>query len=185
MRFIFLVLSLLALPCFYGQADNQIRWNENYRLHYSDFQATPPADRQSTKATTSAAIEVHFEQAGEALNISVWNYFTKNESWMRNESKNEYTLKHEQGHFDITEIFTRRIRKKLSGTKMNKRNCQSRIKKIFTKQYDKYKKTQVKYDKATSFAVKEKEQQKWINKIAAELKELDAYKSSEITIKFK
>ncbi len=48
-------------------------------------------------------------------------FFDRQRSWVKNEAKLDYVLRHEQGHFDIFEVYTRKIRKALSEKKLIKK----------------------------------------------------------------
>lgn len=181
MRFVFLFFCSVL----FSSAQQRFSWSENYKLHYEDFQGPIPANETFIKATTAAVIEVSFEQVGNMVHVTVINYFKKNESWMMNEAKIEYALNHEQGHFDIAEIYARKIRKKLQETKLNPHKNGAEITKIFEKIGKKHLQAQKKYDKATSYSIKEKNQKEWTKKIADELKELEAYKEPLVKMPFK
>ena len=176
---LFLVIS------FFSYAQEKIYWSENYKIQYDDFQGAVPGNETYIKATTASVIEVAFEQVGDVVIVSVSNFLKKNESWMKNEAKIAYALNHEQGHFDISEIHARRIRKKLLETKLDKWKGGSEITTIFDKLRKKHLRAQRKYDKATSYSIKEKNQIEWTKKIADELKELEAYKNPKLEMKFK
>ena len=45
--------------------------------------------------------------------------------------KTDYILKHEQGHFDIAEIFARKLNKKMSEYKFNKTTYKTDLKNIY------------------------------------------------------
>lgn len=182
-------LILSSLLCFIlvhvkAQHDNII-WNENSRLTYDDFRGPVPGDKLDHKAITFSVIEIKFDQSAETVNVNVLSYFQKDLSWMRNDWKNDYTLRHEQGHFDITEIHARKARKRLDGMKISRRTGKKKINKICQKLVKQHHKAQEKYDNATSYSIREKNQKEWSAKIAKELKKLDAYKNSTVVLKLK
>ena len=186
MRFIFLFFAQIVVLFSNAQQNNIINWSQSYRLTYEDFQATVPGNaNKAIQGTTDASIELNFEQVGDVVNVSLVSYFKRHDSWIRTEAKNEYTLKHEQGHFDIAEIFARKMRKALQKKKLDRRNGASQIKKIFNKLLKKYLETQKEYDNATGHSIKVKDQEKWIQKISDELKELEAYKETTLVMRFK
>ena len=55
--------------------------------------------------------------------------FNEKKSWVVRGKETPELLKHEQGHFDIAEIYARKIRKKLQATKLHKKNGAEQIKK--------------------------------------------------------
>lgn len=162
-----------------------INWNENVRLSYDDFKGPVPGNKLEQKAITFSVIEIKFDQSAESVKVNVLSYFQRDLSWMRNDWKNDYTLRHEQGHFDITELHARKVRKKLEGMKISRKNGDKKVNKVCQKLIKQHHKAQVKYDKATSFSIREKNQKEWSAKIAKDLKKLDAYKNSTITLKWK
>lgn len=184
MRLILSSFLCLLLFLVKAQHDNII-WNENKRLTYDDFKGPVPADKLDHKAITFSMIEIKFDQTAESVKANVFSYFQRDLSWMRNDWKNDYTLRHEQGHFDITEIHARKVRKKLSGMKISRKNGKEKINKACKKLVKQHHKAQEKYDNATSYSIREKNQKEWSAKIAKELKKLDAYKNSTVELKLK
>jgi hypothetical protein len=183
-RKIFLIiLSSLALSSI--AQGPIIVWDEKTPLKYEDFIGPVPGDKLDHQAVTFSVIEIKFEQTSGSVKVNVLSYFKKDLSWMRNSAKNSYTLRHEQGHFDITEIHARKIRKKLSGMRISRKTGDKKVTKICKKYIEQHHKAQKTYDKATSFSIREKNQKKWTAKLAAQLKKLDAYKSSEVGMKLK
>src|SRR3990170_3299813 len=109
-----MILRIL-LAAFIGMAfveprssNDLIQWSDNYRLTWDDFQATPP--KNATKAAlTSSSIFMKFETEGSSLRYDISCNFDKKHSWGR--VKNAHILAHEQGHFDIAEIYARKLNK--------------------------------------------------------------------------
>lgn len=93
-----------------------ILWQKDKRLNYEDFQSVqdttflvygyPANGAAMTKIETTFMIDVN-----NNLTFSVVNKFLKKKSWIKNQKP--LVLAHEQGHFDISEIYARKIRKKL------------------------------------------------------------------------
>lgn len=182
MRYTLLLLTIsLSLFTF----SQNVIWSDNYKLKYEDFQKTPPTDQNVRKAETAAKIEIKPQSKPDGIEMKIYCYFKKNESWMRNDYKNQYTLDHEQGHFDIAEIHVRRLRKELQETKVSRVTGGKKIKRICKKHFRNMMSTQREYDNATSYSVREENQKMWVMKITRELKELDTYKSTVVMVKFK
>jgi hypothetical protein len=97
----------------YFQEDT-IRWAKDYKLDYSDFQGPPQINKASgaaydTFAISTCSIKYHIKIDSGKKKIDAQAIFLKSQSWMI--SKNASVLKHEQGHFDITEIYAKRFQK--------------------------------------------------------------------------
>jgi hypothetical protein len=179
--------TLLLLLLLNFKAQN-IYWNENYRLTYDDFAGAVPGFKKKmitfkTMAITNASIDFKFDRKDDKLNLNLTSYFIKNGSWMRPEGKNDYVLRHEQGHFDITEIYARKLRKRLDGMSVNRMLANRKLNRIVKRYVRRLKRAQRSYDLKTSYAVREKNQTEQVERIARKLKELDAYKNTMVTIK--
>jgi hypothetical protein len=104
------------------QVDTIVKWSEDYRLSYTDFVRKQASTRDSAaQYDTLALIDcfIKYEikiQAGKRLihAYAAMNYHT---SWMKIE--NPDVLKHEQGHFDLTEIYARRFEKAVNDTSIH------------------------------------------------------------------
>jgi hypothetical protein len=185
MRFLIVIYMFSLVTLLQGQ-NNEIEWTSNYRLVYDDFKGGIPGNEpKTTKALTYSVIDLDVKQVGQEIHTYIRTYFKYYNSWMRPESRTDYTLKHEQGHFDITEIYSRKLRKKLMGLKVKRKGGDKQILSIAKKLIKQHLKYQAKYDKDTGFAIKEKNQAEWIIKIAKELKELEAYKEATVKMQFK
>ncbi len=179
----FILFFLISL---FGKAQDNITWEESYRLKTEDFLQPVPGDVDiRIQGLTNAIIDVNYKQEGTAVRVTVDCFFRKSQSWIRPTADQVYTLKHEQGHFDIAEIYARKVRKKLQGMKLHKTNGEAQIKKAWNKSFKEYLEAQKEYDDATSHAIKVKKQAEWIVKIAEQLKDLEAYKNSSFLMQFK
>ena len=181
----FALLSFL-ITCLstFGQITDTILWRESYKLQWVDFQATPD-ENSNTRARTAASLFCYPEYKGNGIICKVLCYFERQSSWVQKNHKLDYILKHEQGHFDLYEVYARILRKRLSEMKFKRKDLESDLNKMVEKLGKESRARQKKYDKATGFAKNEVNQQKWLKKIAEELKELEQYKNSEITLSVK
>src|SRR5690625_3492554 len=88
----------------------------------------------------------------------------KYDSWVK--EKKELLLNHEQIHFNITELYTRKIRKDLQKyLDDNKSHELDSIAKIYHCLEDEFWETQFLYDKETNHSKNTVEQKKWDRKI--------------------
>lgn len=128
--------------------DSIIIWNKNRKLTWDDFQNKVLEPPQFDAAGVSTGIEflpkiISNKNINE---ITVFAVASKSESWVMNPSKE--LLDHEQIHFDITELFTRKLRKGISDyLKENKRYELDTIQEIYYKFQNKLDYIQDKYDK--------------------------------------
>ena len=113
---IFFLIGFISLMSFSFVKDNFILWQENKKLKIQDFKAdnkdTIKVNRQQFLGAISA-IRIEYSSFQRNKNsvpdFSIKTYFDPNESWML--LKNDYVLQHEQIHFDLTELYARKMRK--------------------------------------------------------------------------
>ena len=113
---IFFFVGFITLLSFSFVKDEFILWQENKKLKIQDFKAenkdTVKVNQQQFLGAISA-IRIEYSSFQRNKNsvpdFSVKTYFDPNESWML--LKNDYVLQHEQIHFDLTELYARKMRK--------------------------------------------------------------------------
>ena len=113
---IFFFIGFISLMNFSFVKDEFILWQENKKLKIQDFKAdnkdTIKVNRQQFLGAISA-IRIEYSSFQRNKNsvpdFSIKTYFDPNESWML--LKNDYVLQHEQIHFDLTELYARKMRK--------------------------------------------------------------------------
>lgn len=113
---IFFFIGFISLMSFSFVKDDFILWQENKKLKIQDFKAenkdTIKVNRQQFLGAISA-IRIEYSSFQRNKNsvpdFSIKTYFDPNQSWML--LKNDYVLQHEQIHFDLTELYARKMRK--------------------------------------------------------------------------
>lgn len=97
----------------HAQDSNTIYWTEGAKLQLADFRGRRSPGDHSYIGKTAATIVPAIKYTGDSFCYKVDCVFDKNNSVIKGRSQS--VLEHEQGHFDITEIVARQIRKNLSG----------------------------------------------------------------------
>lgn len=171
----YLLLYLLATP-FVGIAqDNNeelIDWSVSHRLTWNDYKANP--DRESgAAATTTTYLGIEYTMSGNNFSYKIHSRFSKDRSWGLH--KTGYILSHEQGHFDIAEIFARKLNKRMIEYKFNKRKYQQDLSRIYQEIVDEKEEMQNDYDKETNHSINKTKQEEWLKKIGSMLEELKDY----------
>lgn len=96
--------------------EEKIIWQENRKLTWADFRGVPNR-ADSFVASTNSGISFSFSlkesEQGIEVDYTVLSNFYPDLSWHRPDRVNEYILQHEQTHFDISELFARKLRMKL------------------------------------------------------------------------
>lgn len=154
--------------------DKVIVWSKTRKLTWNDFQGNISHDKtnevinvykegEQDAARSRMTIALYFQCEGNKANHKIRAEFEKNNSWYNAKYKTESVLSHEQLHFDITELYARKLKAKLAALKSPcdksfvgkeyQSNDQAFVE--FTKQYD----------IETSHGVNKVEQSNWENKI--------------------
>ena len=165
-------LLLLLSPLFaLSQNANEelLNWNTGKRLDWEDYKSRPDA-RSDAAASTSTYLGINYSISGSSFSYKITCSFSKNKSWGR--YKTEYILSHEQGHFDITEIFARKLNKKISEYRFDRASYQADLQKIYQNILDEKEQFQNQYDEETDFSRNKEKQAEWLIKISKILDEL-------------
>jgi len=162
-----------------------IYWHER-KLEWKDFEYKPK-ELSKPSAITSSGIEFNRNSNDiKSLNLIVIACFNKKESWRKEKEINVETLNHEQKHFDITEIFARKLRKSIKDTVFENivvaQKAINIIHKNIMKEWDIY---QDKYDAETKHSIDKEKQLEWDKKIEDELIELKNFTNNVITLEFR
>lgn len=104
--------------------EDVLKWEENVQLTWSDFKGKP-TKLGDVVALTASGISLGFsieEKNGEAVgfNYKAEAHFYPKRSWVHQKKASVPILKHEQLHFDITELHVRKLRKSIGDLKLSK-----------------------------------------------------------------
>jgi hypothetical protein len=160
-------LLLVLLPFVISGDDHLIDWSASRKLTWDDFQARPDVNSPMV-ALTSSTIKIEFGFNDKLFTHSISCRFNKQKSWVTR--KNDYILKHEQGHFDITEIHARILKKELLAYKFNGKTVNKDINDIYNDVMKQHVSTQQTYDLQTNHSIDSTKQRLWDNKIDSLLK---------------
>ena len=158
-----LPLMFLSLP-----EEDFIKWQESRRLTWEDFKAEP-MKLGNTAAMTTTHLGFAYNVSNGKVTYRIDCRFEKNKSWGL--VKNDWILRHEQGHFDIAEIFARRLNRLTSEYQFNRTSFQKDIDGIYRSVVDEKEKFQQHYDDETDYSRNKTNQEEWFKKIEAELKQ--------------
>ena len=170
---LFFIIALLPLlsPAQEGQ-DDLIQWNQRAKLTWADYQGKADPDAGAA-ASTATFLGVEYNFRNGSLGYTITCSFSRSKSWGLH--KNDYILAHEQGHFDIAEIFARQLHKKLKAYIFDKTNYQADLRKIYEDITAAKEAMQNKYDQETNHSINKERQAEWQEKIRKELQSLAAF----------
>ncbi len=175
-----LIFCLLFLVVGKNTNEETMIWNESRKLTWDDFRANPDADSDAVALTASGiTFGYSVKTSGERIidfSVSVEAHFYPNKSWYLKDTGNAYILGHEQLHFDITELYTRKFREQLERLVVNQ-NVKEQMQRLHTSTNEALNETQKRYDAQSTHSINVDMQKQWETFIQEELKKLDKYKS--------
>jgi predicted secreted Zn-dependent protease len=86
-------------------------------------------------------------------------------------NKTAHVLKHEQGHFDIAEIFARKLFRQMTEYRYNNRTYKEDLTAIYDNIVAEKAKMQGDYDRETNHSLNRYKQNEWLKKIEALLED--------------
>ena len=165
-------LICFSTPLFAAAQDANeelLNWNTGKRLVWSDYKSKPDAGSDAA-ASTATYLGINYNITSSSFTYKITCSFSKNKSWGR--YKTDYILSHEQGHFDITEIFARKLNKRISEYKFDRTTYKSDLQKIYQDILDEKEGFQNQYDEETDFSRNKEKQAEWLKKIEKLLEDL-------------
>ncbi|MFK7811738.1 MAG: DUF922 domain-containing protein [Maribacter sp.] len=168
----FLVLMLMSFQ--QPQDYDVISWSANSRLNWKNFQGKVPLSARAA-ATTASGITYRFSTSGTKENMEVDfkidTFFYPTKSWYQPELCDALILSHEQLHFDISELFARKMKKRLHQETFTHRNVKAKVKTIYREIMKELDAFQDQYDSETNFSRDREQQLIWNKKIENLLEE--------------
>lgn len=156
------------------KVDDTVLWSSQQKLSWNDFKAAPDYAQYRIAALSQSGI-MHYKYCKDGyLQFQVRAYFEKQNSWVRPESRTPSYLSHEQLHFDITELYTRKILKALEEKGLT---CEqgADFEKLIQSYLVKWRLAQMNYDLETSHSNNKEAQKEWSEHIQYELSKYQKY----------
>ena len=148
-----------------------ITWSAGRRLTLADFQARAPLG-DPLSASTSSNIKADAACQDYVFSSTVAATFDPGTSWVRNPQKaSEALLRHEQLHFDITEVYARIMRQRLRlfAARANCEKLQPAFNNTTKLVYADWNREQNRYDQETNHGLNAVRQAAWEKQTAAKL----------------
>lgn len=163
-----LFTSLIFFFCVKSYAqniDDTIHWRENYKIRWEDFIGIPNSDRWSAVIYTLLEYKYYRHSLNYTFLTSAVMY--KQKSWVDTNKVQdyEYSLNHEQKHFDLSEIYARKLLTALKNAELTSSNIRSESQRICDKISSELDTVQVEYDRQTLHGNNYRIQEEWNEKI--------------------
>ncbi|AUC75739.1 hypothetical protein CW732_08650 [Olleya sp. Bg11-27] len=177
LKYLFMFAGFFLLQ---SDAMEELEWNANYKLSWSDFKGQPNPDTDAVAVTASGITFSYSLQRRnkkiEGFKTVVKAFFYPEHSWCKSEKVDTHVLGHEQLHFDITELHARIFRARITKVVLN-----DSLPQIFQEMHDtidlELADMQHNYDSESAYSINVEGQKKWKDSVAIRLKALDKFKS--------
>lgn len=168
----------VSLDTFSQNNDSLKCWCNGDKLKWDDFKGKIPDNGNSylSAGTGYGLIPVRTRKNG-LLSYNIKVVFKKYASWKRDTA--DYLLAHEQLHFDIAELYARKLRKAIQDVSKTNQNLTEEVfNTVIQELYLENARMQRKYDEETINGIIAESQIEWEKKISLELKKLEKYAST-------
>ena len=174
----FISVALMMFSLFHspdlknGNEDEYIDWQENRRLNWSDFEGQVNRDSEAA-ALTSTYLGFQYRVKNNVFTYNIACRFAKKRSWGL--IKNDWILNHEQGHFDISELYARYLHQAIAEYPLNLKNLKADLDLLYQEHMEYKEEFQNQYDTETNYSRNKEKQIEWSKKINELLLEMEDY----------
>lgn len=154
---------------------NEVIWEESSKLDWADFSHNHQNEHYA--ALTASGISFSYTAKETTYDIEIFAVFDKDESWVNTKKASRKLLKHEQLHFDITELWTRKMRKAVTQAAYIDNAILSEL---YEEHLKGLSKMQAFYDEESHHSLNNKMQQEWEAGVQQELAKLSDYSSPTV-----
>lgn len=148
-----------------------LEWKVGRPLTWDDYRLKVFKSNRGQLAITSVKHSVRGELNNEIPDFEVKVIFVVNDSWTTDKT-DTLLLAHEQLHFDIGELFRRKIVKRINGLRKQGEKQKAIYRYVIRKELSEFRNYSKNYDKSTKHGVLKAEQKKWEMIVWEELKRL-------------
>ena len=103
----------------YAQTGADLTWTQHPVLTWDDFKGQPPKFVTYPSALSDTGFRYQLVCRDGMLDIEASAFFSPSRSWVKPNDKNPELLKHEQGHYDMAEVYALRLRKAVRDAKIS------------------------------------------------------------------
>ncbi len=175
MKIFFAILFLLLG---FQSEEEKIIWNLDRPLTWKDFRANVPTNADFV-ASTNTGISFGYSYSNNngkiEVKFSIESFIHPEKSWVQKDKVDAYILAHEQTHFDISELFSRMLKKKLKEKKFSKQ-AKSEIEKIYHQNEKQRRAMQAQYDLESNHSRNKEREIYWRKYVSKQLTNYESWK---------
>ena len=159
-------------------AQDTLVWRSDSMLIKEDFKAKRGG---SNEGLTASTFIIYPKEKNGTMIFTVEAIFLKSKSYLKEDSP--YIIKHEQLHFDICELYARKLRQLIAEKDFKKvKKIVEEIQRMYNKTFADCQREETKYDNDTEHSMNAAKQKVWNDLVAQQLKDLEKYASTEVNI---
>lgn len=173
-----------------GCAQNQnVQWSAHRKLSWNDFSKVPDSAevgyQQWFTAVTQTSYAHSATQKNNKIIVQLKTIFhkelskVKSEIFARPDSVRQQLLAHEQLHFDLAEIYRRKMVQEIENAVLLNQ-YKKEIAKIVSKYQSEFNKEQLLYDRETMHGMDKTAQKEWASSIARQLQQSQNFSKTSI-----
>ncbi|MEJ2593992.1 MAG: DUF922 domain-containing protein [bacterium] len=178
-----MLIFVLHVNSLFGQAGRcnetsrgtAIDWTPEIKLRWSDFRADKKGNVAFSVASSSCGFGYNGYVRGEEIRVSVFVRFYCEESWKEPGFSQPDVLQHEQLHFDICELYGRKLYQGIHALRAKKRLNEKNLQKLYNSLVKEYDAFQDRYDRETKHSTVGGAQKQWNERIKNDLDRLAAF----------
>lgn len=153
-------------------ADRAFHWTPERKLRWEDFQGrrrSGCSERVVAETSCGISVETSLAPASSVAKIYVFNTFDKRQSWVHPGGECPAVLRHEQGHWDLCEIYTRKMQRRFDALSIRGGKLTEMVARVFDQVEGEYLRRQEAYEAETRHGIDKDAQAIWEQRIAREL----------------
>jgi hypothetical protein len=185
LRVLILLVSFAFIPTGISENDQEkfITWNASRKLSWDDFKAKHSSNSRHA-ALSHTGISVDLSERDGLMTVRLEARFDKSQSWKKDDNPTLYLLAHEQLHFDITELYARKMRRQiLEHQWLQEKDWVKAFEKMFEQNQAELWNFQGDYDRFTNHSLVEAAQSEWREAISDSLKLYSGYINPEVSVR--
>jgi hypothetical protein len=156
-----------------------VRWSDTVKLSWDDFTGEPESNTTlGSEIIVLTPATFHKPTFLNPASTKVECFMVKNASWVVKAKAKKQLLTYNQTLFDIYELSARKLRKRVVETNFGVMDPVSLFNGIYSEHNDELSKIISQYRSETEIGNKAKKLTEWSEKIAQELKDLEAFKDN-------
>ena len=162
------LLIALVILCSFTVVPDRIEWQSNKTLSWDDFKGQPNGRGSFVASTSSGMSQSYVIGSNGVLNkkeTHVKAHFYPEYSWYRAKDTTALLLKHEQTHFDITEIHARLLNARIQSYAFTS-NSKEEVKDLYEQAEKERRAMQKAFDKETNHSINKDVEKQWETRIA-------------------